>query len=51
MRMGGAGARNAAKHINGKKRIGAEKREQREIARYGLVENKQKKEIDTSYLK
>lgn len=50
MRMGGAGARSAARNIN-KKKTGAMTREQREIQRYGLVENKHTKEIDPNYLK
>ena len=50
MRMGGAGARAAANNQN-KKKKGAMNREARELQRYGLVENKQKKEVDTSYLK
>lgn len=50
MRMGGAGARSAARNIN-KKKTGAMTREQREIQRYGLVENKNTKEIDPNYLK
>ena len=40
MRMGGAGARTAARNINKQKKTGAKNREQREIQRYGLVENK-----------